>query len=86
MSAALDAYDAFVADGDPDDNDEAQDAWFAGCAALTDALAVELRAMKLYGYVCPECKTWAEDMTPHCFNEHADDPVATLPFYVKAED
>lgn len=31
----------------------------------------------------PECETWADDMTPHCFNSHADDPVATLPFYVR---
>lgn len=43
-----------------------------------------LRALnlRLCGYLCPECHTWAEDMTPHCFNEHADDPVETLPFYL----
>lgn len=60
-------------------------------AALEAALAVVAggtatgdTTLRLYGYICPECATWAEDMTPHCFNEHDDDPVATLPFYVSA--
>ena len=39
----------------------------------------------LVGYLCPTCLTWAEDMTPHCFNEHADDPVATKAIYTKDE-
>lgn len=34
------------------------------------------------GYVCPVCKTWAEDMTPHCFMTHEDDPIKTLAIYV----
>lgn len=41
--AALDAYDVFLSAGDPDDNDEAEDAWFQQLAGHADALAAELR-------------------------------------------
>lgn len=38
------------------------------------------------GYLCPDCLTWAEDMTPHCFNEHGEnDPVPTQAIYTKQE-
>lgn len=43
---------------------------------------IKATGLRLCGYLCPECHTWAEDMTPHCFNEHADDPVETIPFYL----
>ena len=42
--------------------------------------------MRLYGYVCPVCKTWAEDMTPHCFMVHEVDPIETLAIYVAERD
>lgn len=62
------------------------DWWRLARGAVTQTLGEFIPAkFTLYGYMCPECKTWAEDMTPHCFNEHADDPVATLPFYVRKE-
>lgn len=39
----------------------------------------------LIGYLCPTCLTWAEDMTPHCFNGHENDPVTTKAIYTKDE-
>lgn len=46
MTTALDAFDAFVAAGDPEETEEAQDAWFSTLAVLADALAVEVRTLR----------------------------------------